>query len=101
MRKLFSALIVGALLLPAAQIVDSGNALAAGPKGHIVKIEERRDSKSQKIQIRRTYDQAGNLIRTTYWVRTPSFGAFAPGRYNKYSDTVYPYFEPHGRNYSR
>lgn len=101
MRKFLSALLVGASLIPASAMVVPTEAGAFGSNnGNRVQIEERRDGKNQKIQIRRTFNAAGKLIRTSYYVETPSFG-LTPGQYNRYHDIVEPYFESYGNSYGR
>lgn len=100
MRKFFAALLLGALIMPASAPLVSNEALAIGSKHHTVKIEKGRDAKNQKIQIRRTFDRSGKLVRTTYFVKTPNFG-LTPGYYNRHLNIVTPYFEADGHNRGR
>ena len=70
------------------------------PPGLKVFEEQRLAGDKREILIRRYVNASGEVVRTTYYVKTGSFG-FAPGTYNRYHDIVEPRFDADGRDKKR
>ena len=100
MHALLTAIMLGTAItvsgMPGA-VAEPGLSIPPGLK---VVEEQRLAGDKREILIRRYVNTAGEIVRTTYYVKTGSFG-FAPGTYNRYHDIVEPRFDADGRDKKR